>query len=94
MLGENNLNYAEFTTIKVIIKPQGSKSKIIVPGSYVEDNRKAEFIAPTTSVSPEEIILGNINLGIYDEKTVSKYNDNKLLRVSEEEKADPNVMKI
>ena len=37
-LGKNNLNYAEFITIKPLIKPQGVKSKIVAPDSYVEDN--------------------------------------------------------
>ena len=71
------------------MEPQGMKSKIVVPDSCVEDNGNAEFIAPTTSVAPEEIVLGNIDLDIYDETVVSESNDNNELTVHEEEEVDP-----
>ena len=47
-----------------MIKPQGTKCKIFVPDSYVEDNVNEELVAPATSVAPEEIIFGNIDLEI------------------------------
>ena len=63
-----------------LIKPQREKSKTVVPTSYVEDSVNAEFIPPTTSFSPEEILLVNIDLKIYDEETsVSASNENNEL---------------
>ena len=47
-----------------LIKPQGVRSKIAVPDSYVEDSTNAEFIAPASSVAPEEIVLGSVDLDI------------------------------
>ena len=33
---------------------------MVVPDSYNEDIGNAEFVAPTTSVAPEEIVLVNV----------------------------------
>ena len=59
-----------------LIKPQGSKSKTVVPDSHVEDDGHVEFIASVTSGAPEEIALGNIDLDIYDDSVASESNDN------------------
>ena len=63
-----------------------------MPDSYVEDNGNTEFIAAATSVAPEEIALGNIDLDTYDETTVSESNDNNELTVHEEEEEDTDFL--
>ena len=84
------LSHCTKSEVVDLIKPQGVKSKIVAPDSYVEDSANAELIVPASSVAPEEIVLGNIDVDIYDEETavsVSTYNNESALH--EEKEADP-----
>lgn len=71
-----------------LIKPQGVKSKIVMPDSHEEDIASTEFTAPVTIVEPEEKVVGNINLNIHHDTVVSDSNDNNELTLCEDEDAD------
>ena len=75
---------------KSIVISRSKEQTCCAPDSYVEDNVNAEFVAPATYVSPEEIMLGNVDLEIHHEETaVSASNENNELTVYEEEEVDP-----
>ena len=75
-----------------LIKPQGVRTKIVIPDSCAEETVTAEFTAPSVTVTPEEEILGNLDANIIEE-TAGDNNDaeNDLTIYEDNNDADPEL---
>ena len=75
-----------------LIKPQGVKSKIIVPDNYVEDEEIGEFTAPSASVAPQEENMGNVATDIVEDSVADiADNTNDLIACEDDNEADPEL---
>ena len=73
-----------------LIKPQGVRTKIVIPDSCAEETVTAEFAAPSVTVTPEEKILGNVDANIIEETAGDNNDDENDLTIYEDDNdADP-----